>query len=128
METILIRRSSAVPTGPNAQASQLQSQQSQQSFSQGLSSQHGMFSQLSQNSLNEALTNDQVWIFWYWAFVWFAEEIENRNKRIIIEPYGSLVLQEIVERYVLSKTKYNRIILLFWNSVSRLEVIASLNL
>ncbi|KAK7837175.1 hypothetical protein CFP56_021652 [Quercus suber] len=53
------RRSSAVPTGPNAQASQLQSQQSQQSFSQGFSSQHGMFSQLSQNSLNEAVTNDQ---------------------------------------------------------------------
>ncbi|XP_059443182.1 putative recombination initiation defects 3 isoform X2 [Corylus avellana] len=51
------RRSNAVPTGP--QASQLQSQASQQSFSQGISSQHGMFSQLSQNSLNEFLTNDQ---------------------------------------------------------------------
>ncbi|XP_065864300.1 putative recombination initiation defects 3 [Euphorbia lathyris] len=44
-------------TGP--QSSQLRSQQSQQSFSQGISSQHGMFSQLSQTSLDEAVTNDQ---------------------------------------------------------------------
>ncbi|WCJ22785.1 Protein PAIR1 [Euphorbia peplus] len=51
------RRLSAIPTGP--QSSQLRSQQSQQSFSQGISSQHGMFSQLSQNSLDEAVTNDQ---------------------------------------------------------------------
>lgn len=55
---MICRRSNSVPTGP--QGSQLQSQSSQQSFSQGLSSQHGMFSQLSQNSLNEVLTNDQV--------------------------------------------------------------------
>lgn len=39
-----------------SQASQLRSQQSQQSFSQGLSS------QLSQNSLDEILTNEQVLI------------------------------------------------------------------
>ncbi|KAI3434337.1 uncharacterized protein J3R85_006598 [Psidium guajava] len=41
------------------QASQLQTQQhSQQSFSQGPSSQHGLFSQFSQTSVNEVLTND----------------------------------------------------------------------
>lgn len=59
--SMIWRRLNAVPTGP--QSSQLQSQPSQQSFSQGMSSQHGMFSQLSQNSLNEVLTNDQVWVF-----------------------------------------------------------------
>ncbi|XP_011023330.1 PREDICTED: protein PAIR1-like isoform X2 [Populus euphratica] len=52
------RRSSCIPVGPQ-QASQIRSQQSQQSFSQGFSSQHGMFSQISQTSLDEALTNDQ---------------------------------------------------------------------
>lgn len=60
------RISKAGPTGressvfSKSQASQLRSQQSQQSFSQGVSSQHGMFSQLSLNSLDETLTNDQV--------------------------------------------------------------------
>ncbi|CAK7348880.1 unnamed protein product [Dovyalis caffra] len=52
------RRSSSIPVGPQ-QASQRRSQQSQQSFSQGFSSQHGMFSQISQTSLDEALINDQ---------------------------------------------------------------------
>ncbi|XP_061966717.1 putative recombination initiation defects 3 [Populus nigra] len=52
------RRSRSIPVGPQ-QASQIRSQQSQQSFSQGFSSQHGMFSQISQTSLDEALTNDQ---------------------------------------------------------------------
>ncbi|KAB5527100.1 hypothetical protein DKX38_020947 [Salix brachista] len=53
------RRSSSIPAGPQ-QASQFRSQQSQQSFSQGFSSQHGIFSQISQTSLDEALTNDRV--------------------------------------------------------------------
>ncbi|KAJ6686251.1 RECOMBINATION INITIATION DEFECTS 3-RELATED [Salix purpurea] len=52
------RRSSSVPVGPQ-QASQIRSQQSQQSFSQGFSSQYGIFSQISQTSLDEAQTNDQ---------------------------------------------------------------------
>ncbi|KAJ6729756.1 RECOMBINATION INITIATION DEFECTS 3-RELATED [Salix viminalis] len=52
------RRSSSIPVGPQ-QASQIRSQQSQQSFSQGFSSQHGIFSQISQTSLDEAQTNDQ---------------------------------------------------------------------
>ncbi|KAF9687828.1 hypothetical protein SADUNF_Sadunf02G0133700 [Salix dunnii] len=52
------RRSSSRPVGPQ-QASQIRSQQSQQSFSQGFSSQHGIFSQISQTSLDEAQTNDQ---------------------------------------------------------------------
>ncbi|GMP61443.1 hypothetical protein CsSME_00023907 [Camellia sinensis var. sinensis] len=60
------RRSSNVQSGPESlvfgknQASQLRSQPSQQSFSQGVSSQHGTFSQLSQNSLDEFVTNDQI--------------------------------------------------------------------
>ncbi|KAJ8749002.1 hypothetical protein K2173_013442 [Erythroxylum novogranatense] len=51
------RRLSATTTG--TQASQPRSQHSQQSFSQGISSQHGMLSQLSQTSLDEGLINDQ---------------------------------------------------------------------
>ncbi|XP_038882642.1 putative recombination initiation defects 3 isoform X2 [Benincasa hispida] len=51
------RRSNALTTGQ--QAPQLRSQPSQQSFSQGLSSQHGMYSQLSQNSFDEVVTNEQ---------------------------------------------------------------------
>ncbi|KAK2650290.1 hypothetical protein Ddye_017779 [Dipteronia dyeriana] len=54
------RRSSLAPTGPQGpQSSQLRSQSSQQSLSQGLSSQHGLFSQFSQSSLDEVVTNDQ---------------------------------------------------------------------
>lgn len=59
------RRSSAIRSGSEPsllgkiQGSQLRSQTSQQSFSQGISSQHGMFSQFSQNSLEEILTNEQ---------------------------------------------------------------------
>ncbi|MED6158826.1 hypothetical protein PIB30_036542 [Stylosanthes scabra] len=47
------RRPTTVPSGLQA------SQQSQPSFSQGLSSQPGMLSHFSQNSLDEAVTNDQ---------------------------------------------------------------------
>ncbi|VVA89622.1 unnamed protein product [Arabis nemorensis] len=50
----LRRRSSVEP-----QASQLRSQQSQQSFSQGPSSQRGCFSQMTQSSIDELLINDQ---------------------------------------------------------------------
>lgn len=58
MVLIICRRSNALTTGQ--QAPQLRSQPSQQSFSQGLSSQHGMYSQLSQNSFDEVVTNEQV--------------------------------------------------------------------
>ncbi|XP_061373587.1 putative recombination initiation defects 3 [Gastrolobium bilobum] len=55
---IYSRRPNTVSSG--MQASQHRSQQSQQSFSQGLSSQHGMLSHFSQNSLDEVVTtNDQ---------------------------------------------------------------------
>ncbi|PSS11705.1 hypothetical protein CEY00_Acc15987 [Actinidia chinensis var. chinensis] len=60
-----VRRSSIVPNGTESsvfcksQALQLRLQPSQQSFSQGVSSQHGIFSQLFQNSLDEIVTNDQ---------------------------------------------------------------------
>ncbi|KAE8723085.1 hypothetical protein F3Y22_tig00013285pilonHSYRG00317 [Hibiscus syriacus] len=52
------RRSSLPPSVP--QSSQLRSQPSQQSFSQGISSQHALFSQISQNSLDEIVTTDQI--------------------------------------------------------------------
>ncbi|TYH06431.1 hypothetical protein ES288_A08G155700v1 [Gossypium darwinii] len=51
------RRSSLPPSVP--QSSQLRSQPSQQSFSQGISSQHALFSQISQSSLDEIVTTDQ---------------------------------------------------------------------
>lgn len=48
-----------MPGSGRSQPSQHRSQQSQQSFSQGLSSQHGMLSQISQNSFDEIMANDQ---------------------------------------------------------------------
>ncbi|XP_050249622.1 putative recombination initiation defects 3 isoform X2 [Quercus robur] len=99
------RRSSAVPTGPNAQASQLQSQQSQQSFSQGFSSQHGMFSQLSQNSLNEALTNDQRF---------GSQERENSVKKISCLPPPSCSREE--SQMQISRSSAN--LMRKWNSAS----------
>ncbi|KAK7292682.1 hypothetical protein RJT34_15533 [Clitoria ternatea] len=54
------RKSNNVSSGLQASHSQHRSQPSQQSFSQGLSSQHGILSHFSQNSLDEAVTtNDQ---------------------------------------------------------------------
>ncbi|RAL46257.1 hypothetical protein DM860_016690 [Cuscuta australis] len=59
------RRTSVGPTGAETsvfgkiQTAQFRSQQSQQSFSQGVSSQPGMFSQFSQNSLDEIATSEQ---------------------------------------------------------------------
>nr|POE83984.1 protein pair1 [Quercus suber] len=99
------RRSSAVPTGPNAQASQLQSQQSQQSFSQGFSSQHGMFSQLSQNSLNEAVTNDQRF---------GSQERENSVKKISCLPPPSCSREE--SQMQISRSSAN--LMRKWNSAS----------
>ncbi|KAG6582614.1 putative recombination initiation defects 3, partial [Cucurbita argyrosperma subsp. sororia] len=52
------KRLNALTTGQ--QAPQLRSQPSQQSFSLGLSSEHSMYSQLSQNSFDEVVTNEQV--------------------------------------------------------------------
>ncbi|KAL2461556.1 putative methyltransferase PMT2 [Abeliophyllum distichum] len=67
------RRSSAGTSGPESlsifgksqapmqlRSQQQQLQQSQQSFSHGVSSQHGLYSQFSQNSQEEALTNELV--------------------------------------------------------------------
>ena len=74
-----IRRSSGVSSGLESSsifgrsqtASQLRPQQPQLSLSQGVSSQHGLFSQFSQNSQDEVLTNEVMmhmmfvicWIF-----------------------------------------------------------------
>lgn len=93
------RRSNAMPTGP--QASQLQSQASQQSFSQGISSQHGMFSQLSQNSLNEILTNDQVWVF------------------IFLENFGSFLGYTFFVKSLQPNLTYGLVLFLwFWDAVA----------
>uniref|UniRef100_A0A2N9FIT6 Protein PAIR1 n=1 Tax=Fagus sylvatica TaxID=28930 RepID=A0A2N9FIT6_FAGSY len=97
------RRSSAVPNG--MQASQLQSQPSQQSFSQGFSSQHGMFSQLSQNSLNEVLTNDQRF---------GSQERENSVKKISCLPPPSCTREE--SQMPLSRSSAN--LMRKWNSAS----------
>ncbi|XP_031275855.1 protein PAIR1 [Pistacia vera] len=77
------RRSSATPTGLHAQ--QFRSQPSQQSFSQGLSSQQGMFSQLSQSSLDEVLTNDQRVC---------SQERENTMKKVPCVPQHSYPREE----------------------------------
>ncbi|KAM1486438.1 hypothetical protein ACFX2I_000637 [Malus domestica] len=69
------RRPNAVPNGP--QAAQLRSQPSEQSFSQGLSSQHNMFSQLSQNSQCDVLMNDQRF---------GSQERENSVKKVAYLP------------------------------------------
>ncbi|XP_057454637.1 putative recombination initiation defects 3 isoform X4 [Lotus japonicus] len=66
------RRSNNVSSG--MQASQHRSQLSQQSFSQGFSSQHGLLSNFSQSSLDEAVTtNDQRM---------GSQEYENSSKKI----------------------------------------------
>ncbi|GAB4844489.1 hypothetical protein Ancab_037867 [Ancistrocladus abbreviatus] len=73
------RRSSGIHGGPansvlgSGQPSQLRSQASQQSFSQAVSSQHGMLSQLSQNSLDDVVTHDQRF---------GSQEKDNSGKRI----------------------------------------------
>ncbi|KAG6686650.1 hypothetical protein I3843_11G030300 [Carya illinoinensis] len=97
------RRSNSVPTGP--QGSQLHSQPSQQSFSQGLSSQHGMFSQLSQNSLNEVLTNDQKF---------GSQERENSVKKISCLPPPSCSREE--NQMLILRSSANPI--RKWNSAS----------
>ncbi|KAG6434330.1 hypothetical protein SASPL_105955 [Salvia splendens] len=65
---VSIRRSSGVSSGLESSsifgrsqaASQLRPQQPQLSLSQGVSSQHGLFSQFSQNSQDEVLTNEKI--------------------------------------------------------------------
>ncbi|XP_022865661.1 protein PAIR1 [Olea europaea var. sylvestris] len=84
------RRSSAGQSGPESssifgksqaplqlRSHQQQLHQSQQSFSQGISSQHGVFSQFSQNSQEEALTNELRLV---------SQERENSVKRNSILP------------------------------------------
>ncbi|KAG8653564.1 putative recombination initiation defects 3 isoform X2 [Manihot esculenta] len=77
------RRLSAIPSG--LQTSQLRSQPSQQSLSQGISSQHGVFSQLSQTSFDEALANDQRFS---------SQERENSVKKTSFLPPVSNACEE----------------------------------
>lgn len=95
------RKSNAAPSG--LQASQLRTQPSgpsQQSFSQGLSSQHALLSQFSQNSLDEALTNDQViscfltcfWHFFFLIYNFFFNYLFTWVERLLISMFlGNLI-------------------------------------
>ncbi|EEF50533.1 conserved hypothetical protein [Ricinus communis] len=96
-------RLSTLPTGP--QTSQLRSQQSQQSFSQGYSSQHGMFSQMSQTSFDEALTTDQRFN---------SQERENSLKKTSCFPSISYAREE--SQMPISRSSTN--IMRKWNSAS----------
>ncbi|XP_058224140.1 putative recombination initiation defects 3 isoform X1 [Rhododendron vialii] len=110
------RRSSIGPSGPGSssvfgrsQASQLRSQPSQHSFSQqGVSSQHGMFSQLSQNSLDEIVTNDQRIS---------SQERENPVKKLSCLPPISYSLEE--SQMQVSRSSSN--LMRKWNSSSVLD-------
>ncbi|KAH7849405.1 hypothetical protein Vadar_017374 [Vaccinium darrowii] len=108
------RRSSIVPNGPESsvfgkrQASQLLSQPSQQSFSQGVSSQQGMFSQLSQNSLDDIVTNNQRIS---------SQERENPVKKLSCLPPISYTLEE--SQMPVSRSSSN--LMRKWNSGSALD-------
>ncbi|CAL5400997.1 unnamed protein product [Camellia sinensis] len=105
------RRSSNVQSGPESlvfgknQASQLRSQPSQQSFSQGVSSQHGTFSQLSQNSLDEFVTNDQRI---------GSQERENSAKKMSCLPAISYTREE--SQMPISRSSNN--LMRKWNSTA----------
>ncbi|XAR63053.1 hypothetical protein NMG60_11022856 [Bertholletia excelsa] len=106
------RRSSTVPNGLDSsvfakiQASQIRShsQPSQQSFSQGVSSQHGTFSQLSLNSLEEIVTNDQIG----------SQERENSVKKTHCLPPVSNTREESQMQISRSSTNLMR----KWNSTT----------
>ncbi|KAI8572057.1 hypothetical protein RHMOL_Rhmol01G0168900 [Rhododendron molle] len=105
------RRSSIGPSGPGSssvfgrsQGSQLRSQLSQQ----GVSSQHGMFSQLSQNSLDEIVTNDQRIS---------SQERENPVKKLSCLPPISYSLEE--SQMQVSRSSSN--LMHKWNSSSVLD-------
>ncbi|XP_062086953.1 putative recombination initiation defects 3 [Humulus lupulus] len=77
------RRSNTVTQSHGPQTSQLRSQPSQQSFSRGLSShsQHGVLSQISQSSLDDVLTNDQLS-----SHRFSSQERENPVKKVCLPP------------------------------------------
>ncbi|XP_048421685.1 putative recombination initiation defects 3 isoform X2 [Pyrus x bretschneideri] len=99
------RRPNAVPNG---QASQLRSQPSDQSYSQGLSSQHNMFSQLSQNSQCDILTNDQRF---------GSQERANSAKKVAYLPLSSHARDESQVQISRSSTNLMR----KWSSASVLD-------
>ncbi|GAB2245028.1 hypothetical protein Droror1_Dr00000521 [Drosera rotundifolia] len=89
-------------------SSQIRSQPSQQSFSQGVSSQHGMFSQLSQNSLNEVITNDQRFC---------SQERDNSVKKIACPPPVSYTREESQMPVSITSSNFMR----KWTSTSAAE-------
>ncbi|XP_024027690.1 protein PAIR1 [Morus notabilis] len=100
------RRNNGVPYAPGTQTSQLRSQASQQSMSQGFSSQHGTLSQISQTSLDEALINDQR-----------SQERENPVKKTFCLPPTSHTREESQMHISRSSTNLMR----KWGSTSLSE-------
>ncbi|XVE73860.1 hypothetical protein DITRI_Ditri11bG0152200 [Diplodiscus trichospermus] len=100
------RRSNLGPSGP--QSSQLRSQPSQQSFSQGISSQHALFSQISQNSLDEVVTTDQRF---------GSQERENTSKKFSCLPQTNFTREDSQMPISKSSTNFMR----KWNSASAPE-------
>ncbi|XP_022757351.1 protein PAIR1-like isoform X3 [Durio zibethinus] len=100
------RRSSLAPSGP--QPSQLRSQLSQQSFSQGISSQHALFSQISQNSLDEVVTTDQRFC---------SQERENTGKKLSCLPSTNFTRED--SQMPISRPSTN--LIRKWNSASAPE-------
>ncbi|OMO78776.1 protein PAIR1-like protein [Corchorus capsularis] len=100
------RRSSLLASGP--QTSQLRSQPSQQSFSQGISSQHALFSQISQNSLDEVVTADQRF---------GSQERENNSKRLSCLPPTNFTRED--SQMPISRSSTN--LIRKWNSASASE-------
>ncbi|CAN4111588.1 unnamed protein product [Withania somnifera] len=100
------RRPSVVPSAAESsvfgksQASQVRSQQqSQQSFSQGLSSQQATYSQLSQSSLDEFAPNEQRW---------GSQERENVAKRMSCLPHFNYTREESQLQLSNPSTNYMR--------------------
>ncbi|CAI9769559.1 unnamed protein product [Fraxinus pennsylvanica] len=102
------RRSNAGPSGSKSSSifgksqapmqlrSQQQLQQSQQSFSRGVSSQHGLFSSFSQNSQEEALTNELRLV---------SQERENSVKRNYILPPDIKIFQQFNAQVVRTRVQ-----------------------
>ncbi|KAL6494021.1 hypothetical protein OROGR_031930 [Orobanche gracilis] len=81
--------------GRSQTASQLRPQQSQLTLSQGVSSQHGLFSQFSQNSQDEILTNEKLG----------CQDRENSVRRSYCLPSSSYTREE--SQMVVSRTSNN---------------------
>ncbi|KAL2335976.1 hypothetical protein Fmac_010422 [Flemingia macrophylla] len=98
------RKANNVSSGLQVSHSQHRSQQSQQSLSQGLSSQHGILSHFSQNSLDEAVTTNDQRIG--------SQEHENSLRRLSSLPRATYSREESQQPN--SRSSSN--LMLKWNS------------